>query len=136
MFRVQKFVITYKKSGQNKLSGRQNTQFLYAVNILTQIVIETKIAKYSAMVQFPLYLNGLCEQRITRRKTWPFIPKRESKQRTAFRGGLIYPSKDLVKVCEISEKKIRETRNNRNLFYNKNILHYLCLNPIYLCWGT
>ena len=52
------------------------------------------------------------------------------------RGGLIYPSKDLVKVCEISVKKIRETRNNRNLFYNKNILHYLCVNPIYLCWGT
>ena len=42
------------------------------------------------------------------------------------RGGLIYPSKDLVKVCDISEKKIRETRNNHNIFYNKNILHYLC----------
>ena len=69
-------------------------------------------------------------------QAWPFIPKRESKQRTAFRGGLIYPWKDLVKVCEISEKKIRETRNNRNLFYNKNILHYLCVNSIYLCWGT
>ena len=32
------------------------------------------------------------------------------------RGGLIYPSKDLVKVCEISEKKIRGTRHNHNLF--------------------
>jgi len=46
------------------------------------------------------------------------------------RGGLIYPSKDLVKVCEISEKKIRETINNHNLFYNKNILHYLCVKVI------
>ena len=57
MFRVQKFFITYEKSGQNKLSGRQNIQLLYAVNILTKIVIETKIAKYSEMVQFPLYLK-------------------------------------------------------------------------------
>ena len=37
MFLVQKFFITYDKSGKNKLSGRQNTQFLYAVNILTKI---------------------------------------------------------------------------------------------------
>ena len=47
MFRVQKFFITYEKSVKNKLSGRQNTQFLYAVNILTKIVKETKTAKYS-----------------------------------------------------------------------------------------
>ena len=32
-------------------------QVLYAVNILTKIVIETKIAKYPEMVQFPLYLK-------------------------------------------------------------------------------
>ena len=56
-FGFRNFYITYEKSGQNKLSGRQNTQFLYAVNILTKIVIETKIAKYSEMVQFPLYLQ-------------------------------------------------------------------------------
>jgi len=35
----------------------KNTQFLYAVNILTKIVIEIKIAKYSEMVQFLLYLK-------------------------------------------------------------------------------
>ena len=31
---------------------------------------------------------------------------------------------------EISEKKIREAINNHNLFYNKNILHYLCVKVI------
>ena len=46
-----------RKEWIEQVIWKTNTQFLYAVNILTKIVIETKIAKYSEMVQFPLYLK-------------------------------------------------------------------------------
>ena len=43
------------------------------------------------------------------------------------RGGLIYPGKDIVKICEITEKKILEASHTNHLFTKKNILHLLCL---------
>ena len=43
------------------------------------------------------------------------------------RGGLIYPGKDIVKICEITEKKIIESSHTNDLFTKKNILHLLCV---------
>ena len=43
------------------------------------------------------------------------------------RGGLIYPGKDIVKICEITEKKFIESSHTNDLFTKKNILHLLCV---------
>ena len=43
------------------------------------------------------------------------------------RGGLIYPGKDIVKICEITEKKIIEASHTNDLFTKKNILQLLCV---------
>ena len=41
------------------------------------------------------------------------------------RGGLIYPSKDTIRICNISERKIMEKKNDDHFFSKKNILQYL-----------
>ena len=46
------------------------------------------------------------------------------------RGGLIYQGKDIVKICEITEKKIIEASHTNDVFTKKNILHLLCVKVV------
>ena len=41
------------------------------------------------------------------------------------KGGLVYPNKDTVKICEIAEQKIIEIMHQNKLFGSKNILQNL-----------
>jgi hypothetical protein len=49
------------------------------------------------------------------------------------RGSLIYPSVDILKLCEISERKIVETTIYNKLYSNKNLLEYLCIKILVCC---
>lgn len=43
------------------------------------------------------------------------------------RGGLMYPSADLVKVCQVTESKIQVFKSDQTLFNRSNILQRICL---------
>ena len=43
------------------------------------------------------------------------------------KGGLLYPSEDLIKVCQVTESKIQNLKTNEQLFNDGKILHRICL---------
>lgn len=43
------------------------------------------------------------------------------------KGGLLYPSEDLIKVCQVTESKIENLKTNEQLFNDGKILHRICL---------
>lgn len=46
------------------------------------------------------------------------------------RGGLMYPSDDLIKICQVTESKIQDIRTNDKLFNDKQILHRINLKTV------
>ncbi len=88
---------------------------------------DSVIVYIAGFVKRKLQANVRCQYCLDEVNSHPSFSDQTSLICLKDKGGLKYPSGDLVKVCQVTEKKIQELKTNQTLFNDKQILHRLCL---------